>query len=255
MNADSPIRMRRGRPTLAPGFSAEAQRARRYADLAPVAAVAPGRAGRRVQYWAFSGVTDDVHREELRELPLSYDVTVLSPNPMGWECCKTHGHVHVSRTGGLQGYPELYEVLEGRAGFLVQDLLPGPRASRVTMITASAGDTVVIPPGLHHATINLGASSLVVCDVVARASDDDYRQLREAQGMAYYVRTDNNVVPNPRYANPPGLVRVTASTWSRSPAAPVYRILVDAPDTLAWLWRPELIASDAMPDAKAGATV
>jgi glucose-6-phosphate isomerase len=255
MSLQSPIRLRSGRPTLAPGFSAEAERARRYVDLAPVAAVAPGRAGRRVQYWAFSGVAEDVHRGQLRELPLSYDVTVLSPNPMGWECCKTHGHVHASSAGDLPGYPELYEVLEGKAGFLVQDLLPGPRASQVTMITASAGDTVVIPPGLHHATINLGASTLVVCDLVARSSDDDYRHLREAHGMAYFVGQQGDVVPNRRYRDLPPLVWVAAASWSRAPQGPIYQLLVDDPDALAWLWRPELIVAAAMPHVKADTPV
>lgn len=254
MNSKSPIRLRGGRPTLAPGFSAEARKARRYADLAPVAAVGPGRAGRRVQYWAFSGVTDDVHRDELRQLPLSYDLTVLSPQPMGWECSKTHGHLHASSTGELPGYPELYEVLEGKAGFLVQDLLPGPRVSTVTLITASAGDTVVIPPGLHHVTINLGDTALVVGDLVARASDDDYRHLREAQGMAYFVGQHGSVVPNRRYVDPPALVWVAAASWSRAPRGPIYGLLVNDPGALAWLWRPDLIASGAMPDMKVGAT-
>lgn len=193
----------RGRPRLASGFSAEHAGLRRYGGLAAVAAVPPGRAGRRVQYWSFAGIADESHRDAIRGLPVSYDLTVIPPRPMGWERPKTHGHIHTSRGTPETGFPELYEVLQGHAGFLVQDLHAGPSATFSALIEATSGETVVIPSLLHHVTINLGEGVLVVADVVCRACDDDYSQLRAAHGMAYFISIDNEAMPNPAYAAVP----------------------------------------------------
>jgi oxalate decarboxylase/phosphoglucose isomerase-like protein (cupin superfamily) len=205
---------RRGRPCLGPGFSAEHEGLRRYGGLTAVAAVPPGRASRRVQYWSFSGVAEEALRDRMRALPFSYDLTVLPARPMGWERSKTYGHVHVSRRTPGAGFPELYRVLQGRAGFLVQDLRPGPTTGFAALITAKAGETVVVPPLLQHVTINLGATVLVVDDLVCREADDEYGQVRDAHGMAYYVRTDDHAVVNPSYRAVPALQRFDATAWS-----------------------------------------
>jgi len=233
----------RGRPRLAPGFTAEHEGKRRYVDLASVAAVPPGRAGRRVQYWTFVGVAEETHRDVMRQLPLSYDVTVMAARPMGWERAKTHGHVHVSRGVVQAGFPELYEVLVGRAGFLIQNIHPGPTSTYAVLVEATAGQVVALPPLLHHVTVNLGDGPLVVADVTCRASEDDYGRLRAAHGMAHHIGIDDRAVPNPAYQAAPSLERVTAEGWSGPSAANVYRDLVDRPASLAWLCSPEGFAA------------
>ena len=197
-----------------------------------------------MQYWSFAGVADDAHRDAIRRLPVSYDLTVIPLRPMGWERPKTFGHVHVSPTAPDAGFPELYEVLEGHAGFLVQDLRAGPRATFSALIEASPGDTVIIPPLLHHVTINLGDVPLVVADVVCRASDDDYGQLRAAHGMAHYIGTDLQAIQNPRYAAVPPLTRVAAGRWSARQYLPVYATLTNDPAALSWLCSPDEFASE-----------
>lgn len=233
----------RGRPRLAPGFTAEHEGKRRYADLAAVAAVPPGRAGRRVEYWTFVGVAEDTHREALRQLPLSYDITVIAARPMGWERARTHGHVHASRGVVQTGFPELYEVLVGRAGFLVQDIRPGPTSTYAALVEATAGQRVALPPLLHHVTVNLGDGPLVVADVTCRASEDDYGELRAAHGMAHYIGVDDRVASNPAYHAAPPLERLTAEEWCGPSAANVYQDLVDRPAGLAWLCSTEGFAA------------
>lgn len=232
------VALERGRPRLVPGFTAEHEGRRRYADLAAVAAVPPGRASLRVQYWTFVGVAEETHRDVVRRLPLSYDVTVIAARPMGWERAKTHGHVHVSRAVVQAGFPELYEVLVGRAGFLVQDIHSGPTSTYAALVEATAGQLVVLPPLLHHVTVNLGDGPLVVADVICRASEDDYGQLRAAHGMAHYISVDNRAVPNPAYRAVPPLERLTAEEWCGATVANVYQDLVDRPAGLAWLCSP-----------------
>ena len=238
-----PIAFVRGRPRLASGFGAAHESLRRYAELAPIAAVPPGREGRRVQYWSFADVAREQDRETVDRLPVSYDVTVISPRPMGWERPKTHGHVHVRPGARGAGFPEVYQVLEGRAGFLVQDLVPGPASTLVVLVEARAGETVVIPPLLHHVTISLGEDYLVTADAVCRASSDEYGGLSAAHGMAYFIATDGRVRRNPAYRSAPALVRVDAQAWSEPIGADLYGILVRAPDRLAWLCYPDAFAA------------
>jgi oxalate decarboxylase/phosphoglucose isomerase-like protein (cupin superfamily) len=224
----------RGRPRLANDVGSESQGVRRVADLASVTAIEVAPSNRRIQYWTYAGVAHEHDRELLSALPLSYDLTFISARPIGWERPKTLGHVHVSPPG--VGGAELYEVLEGSATFLVQDLGPGPSASFVALITADAGDCVVIPPWAHHVTSNTGASPLVVANIVSRSVEHDYARLEAARGAAYYQRTDGHVVPNPTYRRVPPVTRTSATEWSDAAReGPIYHKLSQHPLEFAWL--------------------
>ena len=58
--------------------------------------------------------------EKLREQNLRYDITIIPPGMLGREYIKTAGHYHPLVPGGSVTYPELYEVLEGKALYLLQ---------------------------------------------------------------------------------------------------------------------------------------
>ena len=227
----------RGTPRLGASVQAARSGRRRLGDLADVTAIPVAPSSRQVQYWTFSHVEGLRDHTLLAGLPLVYDLTFLSPKPVGWERSKTHGHVHVGSGGG--GFAELYEVLEGRAGFLVQDLLPGPTASFAVLIEADAGDSVVIPPLLHHAAVNLGSTMLVLGDMVARSAQDDYGSLKEARGMAHYIATDGGARPNPAYSAVPRLTRLRAAEWSDAPRGPLYMKLLAEPSSFEWLFKTE----------------
>ncbi|MCX6729925.1 MAG: glucose-6-phosphate isomerase, partial [Candidatus Portnoybacteria bacterium] len=51
---------------------------------------------------------------------LRYDITILKPQKLGKEFSKTLGHDHPIVPGTSITYPELYEVLEGKAIFILQ---------------------------------------------------------------------------------------------------------------------------------------
>ncbi|HPE52246.1 MAG TPA: glucose-6-phosphate isomerase family protein, partial [Methanothrix soehngenii] len=80
--------------------------------------------------------------DKLRDQNLRYDITIIPPGMMGSEYIKTAGHYHPLAPGSAVTYPELYEVLEGEALYLLQkeDL------SDVVAINAAAGDKVLVPP-------------------------------------------------------------------------------------------------------------
>jgi oxalate decarboxylase/phosphoglucose isomerase-like protein (cupin superfamily) len=232
----------RNTPRLRAGVSAERSAVRRLGELARVTAAPVSASNRRIQYWTFSGVSAERDLSSLSQSLLSYDLTFLAPRPVAWECAKTHGHAHVDSDTG-KAVPELYEVLEGRAGFLVQDLEPGPTASFAALVEAQPGETVAIPPHFHHCTLNLGTSVLAVADVVARIVRQQYAPLRAARGMAYYVHVNGEAVRNPTYLRAPPLMRFEASEWSDAASSPLYVQVRARAENLMWLVEPRDLAS------------
>lgn len=228
-----------GRPRLDPAFSAEHSGVRRRSEMAQVAAVPAPPGDHRVQYWTFGGVADETHDRALHDLPLSYDLTVIPPLASAWELAKTHGHTHTNQRGPGVGFAELYEVLEGRAGFLVQDLHEGPISTFAVLIEADRGDVIVVPPLCQHAMVNLGSGTLVVADVSCRASIHDYAGVRAARGMAYYIALDGSAVRNEAYRSVPVLEQTNAQDWPATGGGSLYQALVRQPDTLVWLCDPD----------------
>jgi oxalate decarboxylase/phosphoglucose isomerase-like protein (cupin superfamily) len=222
-----------GTPSLRPSVKAWQLGARRVEELSSVSAVAPAKPTSEIQYWTFAGVS---RRDDRLPHRLSYDLTFLSADPIGWERPKTHGHAHPE--------PELYEVLEGHAAFFVQDLSPGTSARFVVLIDAHPGQCVVIPPSAHHVTVNCSPSMLVVANVIARGAQHDYSQMRAARGAAYYQRVDGEVLENPSYTGAPPLTRMSAADWSDATIlSPLYRGLIERPADFAWLSHPNGFAS------------
>lgn len=203
--------------------------------LAAVTAVPVASTAEEVQYWTFGDVSRVEERDARSRLPVMYDLTILSERPIGWERAKTYGHVHLSASRPGVGFAEVYEVLEGRAALLVQNLLPGPATSFVALIEAGPGELVVVPPGLHHISINMGGSPAVLADVVSREPTEDYGALEACRGMAYYIATSGDAVPNPAYDSASQLQRIDAAAWVDITLGPLYDWMTSDSADFAWL--------------------
>ncbi len=144
-------------------------------------------------------------RNSLIEQGLRYDITVIPPHMMGSEYIKTAGHYHPAPRGGRVSFPEIYEVLEGEALYLLQkqDL------SDVVAINASAGYKVLIPPGYGHITINCSNNTLKMANFVARDFQSLYEPYRAAGGGAYFY-TKDGFIKNLRCPNAAKLRRMEA---------------------------------------------
>jgi len=130
---------------------------------------------------------------------LRYDITVIPPCTICGELVKTKGHYHPNNPAGT-GYPEIYEVIEGQAHYLLQSR----RLDDVVMVSAYAGDLVIIPPGYGHVTINPSSdTTLVMANLVSRAFESEYGPYEKYQGGAYYEMSDGRVQKNSRYPDLP----------------------------------------------------
>ncbi|RJS71019.1 MAG: glucose-6-phosphate isomerase [Candidatus Syntrophoarchaeum sp. WYZ-LMO15] len=142
-------------------------------------------------------------QEKIREAGLRYDITIIPPLMLGKEYVKTAGHYHPPADGGGITYPEVYEVLEGEAHYLLQRP-EGDKIVDVVLITAEEGEKVLIPPGYGHITINPSNKRLKMANWVARGFSSIYDPIRKRRGGAYYETVDG-FVKNDAYGEIPPL--------------------------------------------------
>jgi len=192
-------------------------------DLPPVQAAArslsamrevlaePDAAGPENLYYMYRDVGRPADRAKTAARGLRYDITILAPTRLGPEWNKTYGHYHPHAPSG-EYYPEVYEVISGRAIYLLQRRDAAGSIDDVLVIPARPGDKVFMLPGYGHATINPGNEPLVMANWVAGAFSSEYGDYKARHGAAYYALAGAEAVrwqPNPRYDRVPQARTVT----------------------------------------------
>jgi glucose-6-phosphate isomerase len=164
-------------------------------------------------YEMYRGVSRNAaDREWLATHHIRYDVTRIPARNICREWIKTKGHYHPVSPDG-QTYPEIYEVLEGRAYYVLQkrDL------SDIALVRAVKGDLILIPPGYGHVTINPGNETLTMANLVSSAFTSDYLPYEQMRGAAYYVYTNGTIEKNPVYPADIPDIRIVDATGTRLP--------------------------------------
>ncbi len=139
-------------------------------------------------------------RERILEHRLRFDLTVIPPAKIGKEFIKTFGHYHPMAEGNLS-YAEIYEVLEGKAIYLLQKVEKG-KVVDVLAVEAKKGDKVIIPPNYGHVTINPSNKELRMTNWVCRDFKSDYEPYERLRGACYYY-TEDGWIKNERYGEVP----------------------------------------------------
>lgn len=223
---------------------------RRFGDLRAVMA-APDALDAIVDEVAYFTYRDVRFADELGlgQNGLRYDVTVTLPGIVGGELIKTAGHYHALDSNGVS-WPEIYDVLAGEAAFVLQraagDPVGDPVVDRGVVIVAGAGDRVVIPPDYGHVTVNIGATPLVVADLVAAASTNHYQGYAARRGGAiriFAVPGEPDAFEaewNHAYPEVDDGIEVVAATdlASFAPGTPLYALGVEDPEPVGFLTDP-----------------
>lgn len=130
------------------------------------------------------------HRAELKSRMLLFGVVTYAAGRLGQEPVRSQGHVHkISSHSGWRP-PELYEIWRGKAIIYMQERAaedPG----RCFAVTATPGQTVLVPPGWAHATISADPTQPLTfgawCD---REYGFEYDDVRRLGGLAFYPLLD-----------------------------------------------------------------
>jgi len=155
----------------------------------------PDRSGAPPLYYMYRDLALTARdRAYLREQNVRFDITVILQGIVGGEYVKTKGHYHPLSPSGI-GYPELYQVIAGKALYLLQRSDLGD----IVAVAAKAGEFILIPPGYGHVTINAGNEELVMANLVSAGFASEYTFYEQMQGGAYYLTEEGGWVQNPRY--------------------------------------------------------
>ncbi len=223
---------------------------RKFDDLVPVLAERNARPTPNVSdlYYMYRDVHLPEHEELIRKNNLRYDITVVPSVMLGEEFNKTVGHYHPIVPGQKLAYPELYEVLEGEALFLIQKVdASGKDIEDIQAIKAQVGDKVMYPAGYGHIIVNIGKGPLVTANWVSDKFESIYQPVKDMAGMGYYIVSDGNgkfrFLPNSKYEFlPPIKYSDTAeSGWGVSKEEPMYITGVNKPKNLEFLNNPEIL--------------
>jgi glucose-6-phosphate isomerase len=184
----------------------------------------------------------EADRSWLTAQHLRFDLTVIPPREICGEFIKTKGHYHPENPSGI-GYPEVYEVLAGKAHYLIQNR----DCSDVLLIEATAGETVIIPPGYGHVTINpTGNTVLQMVNIVSSRFSSDYQGYEALNGAAYFEKVKEGFVKNPAYKKSSSLrfAKVLRRAGvSALITAPLYDLVQQRSPDLEFLNQPEKYAS------------
>lgn len=162
-------------------------------------------------YYMFRDLAkSDADLETIKSHHLRYDITRIPPGMLGSEYIKTVGHYHPQVPGTDVSYPEIYQVLEGSATYLLQKVEPGEEdiVLDAAVIKAEKGDLVLVPPGYGHVTINASEKILEMANWVCRDFSSVYEPIKRLSGAAYFLLKDG-FAKNPLYKDIPS-IRYTA---------------------------------------------
>ncbi len=146
---------------------------------------------------------DESDKKTMNKNKLRYDITVIPHGNLGKEFVKTAGHYHPLVPGTNVTYPEVYEVLEGQAHYLLQKK-ENNKIVDVVLISAEKNDKIIIPPGYGHVTINPSKNVLKMANWVSSDFSSIYEPIKRMHGAAYF-ETKKGFIKNENYTNLPEL--------------------------------------------------
>jgi len=186
----------------------------------------------------------DVHAEKdtklLKDNYMNYDITIIPPNRLGKEFTKTAGHYHTFVPNTNVTYPEVYEVLNGEANYLLQKEEAG-KIVDVIIVKATKGCKVVIPPNYGHITINASDKTLIMGNLVSDKFSSVYDSILEKKGGAYYGVAEGkkiSFIPNINYKELPKLRILKPKFYPKfglSKSLPMYKSFIKNPEKFRFL--------------------
>lgn len=170
----------------------------------------PNSSGQDPVYWGFNGIGGE--RWE--------NITIIAPGSYNGEFPKTYGHYHCGAN-----VPETYHLIGGEGVLMLQKkFMVGEnwiqnQVDSVYLVKVKVGEEVVITSEFGHAWSNTGKTAFISYDDWRSGhTPADYQQIKDLQGLAYYLISDGDdikVVPNPKYKNLPEPIWVTAESFNK----------------------------------------
>lgn len=201
--------------------------------------------------WRYVNLKKDA--EKLKEKNLRYDLTFIPAGKIDSEFFKTAGHFHKKKINTELPYPEIFEVLTGRAYFLIQSPEKDIKNIKaVRLIEAGPGEKVLVTPQFSGlTTVNAFSGPLIMANWISDQVIYDYDSYKNNRGSSYYLLDNDgliDIVKNQNYNFVPEIQKINAESiiWPAEfefiKNQPLYN-LVDNLEKLRFLNYPEEFAS------------
>jgi glucose-6-phosphate isomerase len=201
-------------------------------------------------YYMYRDIKNARDKNLFERSSLRFDMTVIPPRVIGTEYVKTAGHYHPIAEDDLS-FPEVYQVLNGSANFLLQKMEKGI-VTDVVLVRAGNGEWVIIPPNYGHVTINKSGETLVLANLVSSLFDSLYEPMRATHGAAYYMLVGGKFVRNPAYTAAPPLRTVRSNRRAlETPKADIYSAFLAEQDLFLFLNHPHEAPAEPFVEATA----
>ncbi|MEM2138026.1 MAG: glucose-6-phosphate isomerase family protein [Candidatus Anstonellaceae archaeon] len=191
------------------GKKAAAPTVRTFEEMRPVLADAGVQCSLQPDsplYYMFRAVLSFQH--------IRYDITRILSADLCGEYNKTFGHIHPPSKSGAS-WPEVYEVLDGDAHFLLQKV-SSLGVQDAILLSAKKGERFLVPPAYGHVTINPGRKDLVLANLISGDFQSDYSMFANRKGACFYEMKGGKIVKNPNYGKDFEVRKVGAVKFSES---------------------------------------
>ncbi|MEM5820370.1 MAG: glucose-6-phosphate isomerase family protein [Candidatus Aenigmatarchaeota archaeon] len=188
----------------------------------------------------------DLKRKEdkvlFRKYEVRYDITIIFSKYLGKEFNKTFGHLHPIAENNLT-YPEVYEVLYGKALFILQKY-EKKKVKDVLLIYAKKGDKILIPPNYGHVTVNIGKRDLILSNLVSNKFSSIYELYKNKNGAAIYIIRNGKkiqIVKNKKYTEKFKIKIIKKIKFFKFFKENLYSSFINYPQFFKFLNKPSLI--------------
>ncbi len=201
-------------------------------------------------YDAYRDIVFDEDRSLFRKFDFRYDITVIMPGTVQGECKKTSGHYHGYIDQQPYTYPEVYEVLVGKAVYILQKVKnfdkedEDPFIEDLKAVFVEAGQAIIIPPFYGHCSINVGDGPMVFSNIAVVACPIYYDPMKKRHGLSMYVLKDGDKIKFVANKNYPAVPEIKAVFPRENPSLgitfgkPVYNAFVQEPEKFDFLLAP-----------------
>ncbi|MEM4257390.1 MAG: glucose-6-phosphate isomerase family protein [Candidatus Diapherotrites archaeon] len=187
-------------------------------------------------YYMYRNVCLKKDEKKIEKNFLRYDITILPPFVVGDEYNKTFGHYHPKIPNTNTWYPEVYEVIHGRAHYFLQD----ENSEELLIYDARQGDKCLMLPGYGHVTINPSKETLVMANWVFPGFKSIYEPVKLLKGFSWY-ETKNGLVKNRNYGQHGRIKLIYPKIFPELGLTekPIYNEAMQNPKKFEWLYKPQ----------------
>lgn len=165
---------------------------RTFSDMQKYISEPGAKAQNNTIYSVYRNVSRQSDVTAIRSSHLRYDITVIPPGFFVGEkkeFVRTAGHYHPERPGSRTRYAEAYEVISGRAYWILQrpNFSNPSEIEEIYIVDAGPGEKLVMIPGFGHMLVNAFPETLITANWINDTFTYDYRPYEQLRGSGYWM--------------------------------------------------------------------